>query len=663
MIVDNVIKCNRDFFGQKRCGSMQNRKKVAVFVSNMYGALVRDMQVGIQEAALEEGVKLIFFASFSDSFSREVYDQYIKYDEGDIVPFKIPNLRDFDGAILLSTSFPAGYKERIDGILTESGIPVINLGGLDDRYYSVINDEKKSFGTIVEHLIEKHGCKDIYHIAGKPMYEFTHLRIQSYKEVMTSHGLDCSDDKIYFGTLWRDCGKPGVEYVLEQCKKEGKDHPDAIVCANDYMAIGVMDALRERNLRVPEDVIVTGYDGIDVAYLGYPSITTSQQPFFDAGRESIFALEKLWDGEKLERIISVYGKISINQSCGCVSKEKNNIEAIRQVYGSRSGKMEYLSQSTTNMILGMSSATDIEECYKEIEKNAMTDTGFKDFLLCMAPDWDKQIVIDDNSVIKNEKMTVVAGFRGDKLVPRQTFDVKDILPQDMLEDPNPYYIFSIHHLQYYMGYIIVSPTLDDYNQLIMKSWLVNLGAMLENWRIRNELNVTVERLKNLYNRDMLTGLYNRRGYEPFFEKMYNSCVKNKTSLAVMVADMDDLKEVNDNFGHSEGDYSLCTIADGMNKAARNNEICFRTGGDEFVILAGDYSEEKAEQYIKQLRNYISDCKKRDGKPYKLDVSVGIYIEAPKGENDMSVLEISENYMKLADVEMYKEKKAHKAGRD
>ena len=393
-------------------------KKVAVFVSSMYGSMVHDMQVGIQKAALEHGVKLIFFASFSDGFSREVYDQYIKYDEGDIVPFKIPDLRDFDGAILLSTSFPAGYKERIDGILTESGIPVINLGGYDERYYNILNDEESTFGSIIEHVIEEHGCKDIYHIAGKPVYQFTHVRVNCFKRILEEHGLPVSDDRVYYGTLWRDCGDPALDYILEQCKKDGKEHPDAIVCANDYMAVGVVDACRKRGIRVPEDIIVTGYDGIDVAYLGYPSITTSIQPFLEVGNESISILEKLWNGEEVDRITMVRGRASINQSCGCVPMDKNNVEAIRQVYSSRMGKMEYLSQSMTNMILGMSSANDIEECFKVIEKNAKTDTGFKDFVLCLTPNWDKQTVVVDDSVIKNEKMTVVAGFRGDKPVPR-----------------------------------------------------------------------------------------------------------------------------------------------------------------------------------------------------------------------------------------------------
>ena len=68
---------------------MGKRKKVAVFVSSIYGTLNHDMQVGISKTAVERNVKVVFFASFSDGFSKDFYDQYDKYDEGDIVSFKI----------------------------------------------------------------------------------------------------------------------------------------------------------------------------------------------------------------------------------------------------------------------------------------------------------------------------------------------------------------------------------------------------------------------------------------------------------------------------------------------------------------------------------------------------------------------------------------------
>ena len=638
---------------------MGRRKKVAVFVSNIYGTMITDMQSGITDAALKEDVKLIYFASFSDSFSRKVYNQYIKYDEGDIAPFKIPDLKDFDGAILVTTSFPVDYKERIDNILLESGIPVINLGGEDDRYFNIVNDEITSFSNLVEHVITEHGCRDIYHVAGDKKHYFTFSRIEAYKIALEKHGIPYSEDKVYYGNLWMGCGEGAVEYILECCKKDGKELPDAIVCANDYTAVGVVDALRKRHIRVPEDVIVTGYDGVEAALLGHPSITTSAQPFYEVGRESIYTLKRIWNGEKPEKKVCTNGDIIRNQSCGCVPMNADNTEEIRQVYNDRVGRMEYLTQSTTNMILSMSNAENIEECFKEVAKNAKIDTGFTDFLLCLSPDWDKQKVINDSVDLKNEKMLVVAGFRGDQEVQWQTFNMKDILPEDMLNDPKPYYIFSIHHLQYFMGYMIVSPELGRFSQLTMKSWLVNLGAMLENWRIRRKLKVTVDTLENLYNRDMLTGLYNRRGYEKFFAETFIQCSRDDKNIAVLVIDMDDLKYVNDYFGHNEGDYSLCTISEAMSRAASNGEICLRTGGDEFVVLAGDYSEEKAEQFVTRLRDYILTRIKRDNKPYKLEVSVGLCLKKPTYQDGMTMNEISEEYMRLADEEMYKEKKEHK----
>ncbi len=634
------------------------RKKVAVFVSNMYGHMIRDMQEGLNEAALAENVKLIYFVSFSDEFSKEVYDKYVQYDEGDIVSFKLPDLNDFDGIVILAASFSEHFKERLDIILSKTNIPIIYLGGVNKNYYNLLNDEERTYSEVIEHVIEKHGCRNLYHVAGKRDQHFTYERIDSFKNVLTKYGLKCDDDRIYFGTLWRDCGEPALDYILNHCKQEGCQYPDAIICANDYTAIGVVDACKKRGIRVPEDIIVTGYDGIENAKMGYPSITTSEQPFFGVGKNSIYVLKRIWNGEKVDQTLRYNGVLHLNQSCGCVPKSADANEDIRNVYSNRMGKMEYLAQSMTNMILSVSNSQNLEEVFRDIERNAKSDTGFKDFLLCLTSDWDKQKVITDDTELGDTDMNVICGFIGDTYVEPQTFKRKDLLPKELLDDPKPYYICSIHHLQYFMGYIIISPTLYSYNQLMAKSWLVNLGAMLENRRIRQELNDTVDRLEKLYNRDMLTGLYNRRGYELFFEDIYNECLTNRQKLAVMIIDMDDLKYVNDNYGHHEGDYSLCTISESMMVAAKNGELCIRAGGDEFVMLAGNYSEEKANEYIKQLRENIERRITRDNKPYKVDVSIGTYMNIPKNNNS-SINEISESYLKQADSEMYKEKKDHK----
>ena len=92
-------------------------------------------------------------------------------------------------------------------------------------------------------------------------------------------------------------------------------------------------------------------------------------------------------------------------------------------------------------MLTVSDAGTLEDCFRAISDNAKTDTGFKEMLLCLAPGWDKQRIVGEDFRTTDEEMTVVSGYRGDVDVPVQTFRKKNILPQDMLEDPNPYYIF------------------------------------------------------------------------------------------------------------------------------------------------------------------------------------------------------------------------------
>ncbi len=639
---------------------MSTRKKVAVFVADMYGAMIRDTEKGLNDAAKEAGIKLIYFVSFSDDFSRQSYDQYAKYDEGDIVSFELPDVKDFDGVVLISQSFPKMHSARLDKILSKVDIPVINLGGKNDQYYSLVGDDLGSFEAVVEHIVQVHGCKDIYHVAGPTDRFFTHERIAAYNEVLDKYGLPHEDDRFFYGNLWVSCGDEALDYILEKCKEKGsKKYPDAIVCANDYMAIGVVEACRNRGIDVPGDIIVTGYDGVEMATLGYPSITTSSQPFYEFGRKSIDVLKRIWTGNPPDFLIKENGVLHCNQSCGCKPLDVNRGDEIRQVYSDRIAKMEYLAQSTTNMILSMSDASSDEECFAAVEKNAMVDTGFDEFMLCLDQDWDKQAVIEDMSNMSEREMTVVSGFSNGKSVEHVTFKKSELLPPEIIDNPNPYYIFSLHHLQYYMGYLIVSPNLDSYNQLTMKSWLVNLGSMLENWRVRRELRVAVNRLENLYNRDVLTGLYNRRSYETFFTDHYEECRKKGYKMAIMIIDMDRLKYVNDNFGHAEGDYCICSIADGMTAASSHGEINFRTGGDEYLVLAKDYSDKKAEEYLARLRSYLAEKIEADNKPYPLDFSVGTCIRNPSDDMDISAIEAMESYMKVADARMYIEKKKHK----
>ena len=213
-----------------------------------------------------------------------------------------------------------------------------------------------------------------------------------------------------------------------------------------------------------------------------------------------------------------------------------------------------------------------------------------------------------------------------------------------------------------MGYLIVDPDIELREQEAVQSWLVDLGMIIEDLRVRRDLTYSVDRLEFLYNRDMLTGIYNRRGVEQFFGSYYDECRKNGTGLAIIAFDMDDLKKINDTYGHNEGDYSIKLIADGMSAAAGEDEICTRAGGDEFVVLAKNYDQEKMDAYIENVRRYIAEKVIEDNKQYDVVVSVGTHLGFPQDDFDKDIQKVLEEYQKMADSAMYEEKKIHKNGR-
>ena len=637
-------------------------KKIAVFTSHVYEQMSVMMQKGLIDAAREYGVKLIFFASFGDSYSARNYGEFSKYDEGDCVSFDIPDLEDFDGVIKISTYFSQIIKDHLKKILSEYDKPIINIGGWDEERFNVRCDDTATFAKVVEHVVECHGCRDIFHLAGAKDKNFTYERLGAFKSVLEKHGIPFDEEKVYYGDLWFDCGNDALDYILKTYEKYDRKLPEAVICANDYSAVGLINACKERGIRVPEDLIVTGFDGVAESISGFPTVTTARQPFYDMGYEAIKTMLRLTEGEKFTEDVLIVGDLILNQSCRCIPKTIDNIEDFRLVYTKRLDNATGITQSMTNLMISVADSGSFDECFKIISDNAKTDTGFKDMLLCLAPGWDKQRIVSKNFSKEDEEMTVVSGYRNGVDVPVQTFRKKDIMPLDMLEDPEPYYVFALHHLQYYLGYLIVSPDIDYREQKAVQSWFVNLGVVLETKRIQRDLELSVARLGFLYKRDMLTELYNRRGLEEFFSSYYKECIESGSGLALIAIDMDGLKYINDNFGHNEGDYGLKTIAYGLMRATNGNEVCARTGGDEFIVIAKNYTQEKASQFIEKVRTIIAQKVMLDDKAFSVGFSSGIHVEFPDETSESDAHSVFEHCLKEADNEMYSEKKLHKMGR-
>jgi diguanylate cyclase (GGDEF)-like protein len=150
--------------------------------------------------------------------------------------------------------------------------------------------------------------------------------------------------------------------------------------------------------------------------------------------------------------------------------------------------------------------------------------------------------------------------------------------------------------------------------------------------------------------DALTGLYNRRLFEEYCEKELNRAKRYSQPLALVILDLHRLKEINDRYGHLQGDQSLQMAAATVRKTMRASDFAFRIGGDEFALLLPQTDPEQATILCRRVRVHFES----EMAPLKLDVPVtldfGVAVHPQDGDEKESLL-------RLADERLYQLKRA------
>ncbi len=150
--------------------------------------------------------------------------------------------------------------------------------------------------------------------------------------------------------------------------------------------------------------------------------------------------------------------------------------------------------------------------------------------------------------------------------------------------------------------------------------------------------------------DPLTGLFNRRGFLTMAEQQMKVAERTKKGLLLVFTDLDDLKQINDTWGHMKGDEALVEVANILKDTFREVDILARIGGDEFAVLAMEASQEDASRLSDRLQQQL-DLRNAEGKrEYRLALSTGTAYCDP--EHPVSL----DNLLDLADQEMYLHKR-------
>ncbi|MGQ9623674.1 MAG: GGDEF domain-containing protein, partial [Candidatus Caldatribacteriaceae bacterium] len=180
-----------------------------------------------------------------------------------------------------------------------------------------------------------------------------------------------------------------------------------------------------------------------------------------------------------------------------------------------------------------------------------------------------------------------------------------------------------------------------------------IGEILYSAHRLEERERRMEELERLSLTDELTGLYNRRGFLLLAEHSLSLAQRENKKVAILFIDLDNLKWINDHFGHEEGDRMIEAFGTLVRKAFRQSDILARIGGDEFVVLLLGAQESEIEKILARLTFLVDRWSKNSGKPYCLSFSSGWALFDPSQPQKIKELLLH------ADQNMYGEKRRKK----
>ena len=219
-----------------------------------------------------------------------------------------------DGIIVLSTSLAACAGSAAVSRLCAryAPMPVCCIGVAIEGVPSVVIDNRLAMRGVVEHLVREHDCRRPVFISGPPMNVESQDRLAACLEVLGEHRIDMPPERVCCGNFLRSPAETAVNSLLDRDIEF-----DAVIAANDAMALGALAALRKHGRRVPRDVIVTGFDDVHEVALASSPMTTARQPLRAMANLALRIVLDQIAGHSVELVHKLPTELVIRRSCGC----------------------------------------------------------------------------------------------------------------------------------------------------------------------------------------------------------------------------------------------------------------------------------------------------------------------------------------------------------
>ncbi len=614
------------------------RKRIAILGSQLSEFYQRDFVEGCMSSLFPEDYDICVFATHNknaDTDLREI---------GEINIFKACNFSLFDGVIVLADTImvPGALKALENRLRNEYDGPVIYFEKQSDYYPYITFDHYGPMYRSIEHLIKEHGYKDIAFLTGKEYHSSSKVRLSAFRQCMADNSLEIKKNRVFYGDYWYTSGEDAVDKLL----KDKENLPDAIACANDYMAIGVGIALTRHGYRIPEDIALIGYDSVEEGRESPSPITSMRIPSRALGVHTANCLKVLMNGGTKEDFPElVYeDELFVGKSCGCYC------EPIIK-YGNRDSwrtdKADGSFMTSQNRILeNMLAGADFRSVMDSIQTYTFQIRDFDSFDICLSSFWADGFDSNNGEIIRDgygDKLLNVlscgrSGEGADKLRFDSFFDHGEMLPKLNEERRAPCcFVFNpLYFDDIAFGYSVIG--LEDNLSRIDETYLLWLKSIMFGFESLRKIELLKKQSftrEVVQNTDTLTNLFNYNGFITHSDAMIERGLQIHHYVGMLAIDINGLAEINAIYGRKEGDDAIIELSRILEEVSGEGAICCRLGNDEFIVaqlVMHDAEMSRIDEAVKAKLAENSNNRK-----FELSIASGYVKKRINAMNDMEDL--------------------------
>ena len=499
-----------------------------------------------------------------------------------------------DGILFAANRFhDETLRQKIFTLFAQTSTPVLTLDFSQTDFPCIIAEQHDGAYAMTKHLIEEHACKKLWCIAGFPEDTPSLERLRGFKDAMQESGLPIEEDAIHFGYYWKE--------IPEQLAREiaaGKYKcPDGVVCLSDTMAIYFEDELQKNGISVPEQVKVTGYDGMWYSAMHNPVTTTVCGREKQLGEMAVCRILEMITGEKIQSLDSRQ-TIRYGTSCGCSYHKifagvlpSLEQQVIRQLFRS----FEKRSFLTTDFISQMKDVPDLNTLMTAIDSHSYLLHGWKQFDIALCEDWcpdfDNPYTFRQQGFSDSMLLVLSKNNEGQRF-PECRFPTAEILPFLQKEHtPMLCILTSLHCKGQIFGYCVQSydspdaPELDD----AFVHWTEAVSGALHNLQKQLYIRYLHGQMEMFSTMDAVTELPNKRGFTEQLPDLLHRLRKSEKTYSLLFLSWMD--------GEASAYDTAVLLGNVLKKLSC--PLCARLGDKVFAILLTEAFP--TEDFLSQIR--------------------------------------------------------------